>query len=266
MTADDLLWCCCVLRLGVGSKLRKVLGPHSMDSLLSNNLVNQEIMLAKLGMEIRPEAPISFLMAYQMAIENKTIIPLQLRKSWMETAFSFMAQGLEEAQQWGDPYFLYVFHTLYAFWMPTDTYPKAYSHSQLQERLQTARGYKAECTLEGPLPHVELIEHHEDCLTYLLALHIFDKEASTMPPLVEAFRYPIPPVVNGCSPTSTITSVPRVDRDTSNCVNCSKPLSRTKQVGCPKCGMMYYCNRKCQLVAWKKGHKKDCKMMKTTIW
>jgi hypothetical protein len=250
MTADDLLWCCCILLLHLGSELRRTLGPYAVDRLLGNNLANQEIAVAKLVMEIRPEAPISFLRAYQMAMESKALIPPLLRKSWMETAFSFAAQGLKEAEQWGDPYYLYLFHAIYAYWMPTQTNPETYSHSQLQERIQVAHRFKAECAPEGPSSRLWLGEHHEDCLEYLLALHIFDKEAPIMPALVDAVRYPIPPVIDGGSPSPAMATARPAESGT--CHSCRKGLDGPDvKTTCSRCGTAEYCSATCQASHWK---------------
>ena len=250
MTADDLLWCCCILLLDIGSRLRQLSGSHAVDNLLSNNLANQEILVGKLAMEIRPEAPISFLRAYVMAMENKALIPPPLRKSWMNTAYSFVTQGLEEAEKWGDPYFLCLFHTIYAYWMPTQTNPKTYSHSHLQERIQLAHAYKADCALEGNVLRLALAKHHEDCLEYLLALHIFDKDAPSMPALVDAFRYPIPPDVDGGYLPLTSASEQPPKRDA--CHSCGEALNEVVvRARCSRCGIAEYCSPNCQASHWK---------------
>jgi MYND finger len=250
MTADDLLWCCCILLLDIGSKLRQTSGARAIDHLLSSNLTNQEILVGKLAMEIRPEAPISYLRAYVMTMETKALIPPPLRKSWMDTAYSLATQGLDEAEQWGDPYFLYLFHTIYSYWMPTQTNPTTYSYTKLQARIKLANDYKAECVLEGPASRLGFAKLHEDCLEYLLALHIFDKEANTMPALVDAFWYPIPPDVKGAYPTSTKESVQPAKTDV--CHYCAKALHDAEvRATCSRCRRAEYCSTTCQASHWK---------------
>jgi MYND finger len=253
MTADDVLWCCCILLLHLGSELRRTLGPHAVDRLFSNStntVTNQEIAVAKLAMEIRPEAPVSFLRAYQMAMESKPLIPPPLRQSWMETAFAFVKQGLEEATQWGDPYYLYLFHAIYAYWIPTQTNPETYSHAQLQDQIEVAHYYKAECSPEVPTFRLWVGEHHEECLEYLLALHIFDKEAPTMPALVDAFWYPVPPLVDCRNSEPLAPSCRPAEKGT--CHSCGNVLDgATSRTACSRCGGAEYCSTTCQMSHWK---------------
>ena len=45
------------------------------------------------------------------------------------------------------------------------------------------------------------------------------------------------------------------------CVVCNKFSIKPKK--CSRCKVVFYCNRKCQILHWKGGHRKDCKEAKT---
>lgn len=273
MTADDILWCCCILILRIGSELRRTLGPFATARSLSSsqNTTNHELGIAKLAMEIRPEAPVGYLWAYRMAMEQKVLIPSHLRQSWMETVYSFVAQGLEEAEQWGDPYYLYLFHVIGAYWMPTHTYKEEYSYAQLMERLEAAEFFKAEALLEGDTNRLWLGEHHENCLEYLLALHIFDKEAATMPSLTDASTYPVPPPPavegqeGGIDPTLHLAATSPGALQPNSCHFCRKALQDKepshnkdpRHAMCSRCKVAVYCSMECQGSHWK-IHAAEC--------
>jgi hypothetical protein len=303
MTADDLLWCFCLLLLRIGTDLRRTIGFQNLSSMLLATygpITNEELLVAQLAIEIRPESPVSYLASYRTAMDLKPLVPPPFRENWMKAAFDFVRHGLAEADNWGDPYYQYTFHMIMAYWMPTNTYPSQYSHKELQERIHTANTFKEICKSEVPDYLLWVGEQHEESLQYLLALRIFDKEAASMPALVDAYRYPIPP-------PDGEASVPRLSPPSTNiCHHCRKPYQQVikcsrcgqveycskrcqaahwkvihchqcapktdnncgscgktlqKKLSCSKCGMIHYCNRKCQLAHWKGGHKKDCKLM-----
>lgn len=303
MTADDLLWCFCLLLLRIGTDVRRTIGAQNLNSMLLapyGPVTNEELLVAQLAIEIRPESPVTYLSSYRTAMDLKPLVPPPFRENWMKATFDFVRHGLAEADNWGDPYYQYTFHMIMAYWMPTNTYPSQYSHKELQEKILTANAFKEMCKGEVPEYLLWVGEQHEESLQYLLALRIFDREAESMPVLVDAYRYPIPPSDNPAS-------VPRSSPPGGNiCHHCRKPYQQAitcsrcgqveycsktcqaahwkaihcdqcapqtgnncgscgkalqKKLSCSKCGMIHYCNRKCQLAHWKGGHKKDCKLM-----
>lgn len=301
LTSDDLLWCFCLLFIRISAELRRTVSIEDLDDMVAttyHTITSEELIVAKLAIEVRPESPESFLSAYGTMMDLKPLVPPPFRETWMKTAFDFATHGLHESEIWGDPYFLYMFNMIMAYWMPTTTYPSHFSYKQLQERIRVANNWKSICKNEVPRHLLRIGEQHEDCLQCLLAMRIFDKDAPSMPPLVNAYRYPVPHLhdptppqhpsssktcyqcskpfhtaikcsrcgqVEYCSKTCQATHWRAMHCDecvpkTGNtCGNCGKELD--KKLSCSKCGMIHYCNRKCQLTHWKSGHKKDCKLM-----
>ncbi len=301
LTSDDILWCFCLLLMRISTRVRQTISIQELDDMLTTTyytITNEELIVAKLAIEIRPESPASYLAAYGTLMDLKPLVPPPFRETWMKTAFDFATYGLQESETWGDPYFQYMFNMIMAYWMPTTTYSSHYSYKQLQERIRVANNWKAICKHEVPENLLRVGEQHEDCLHCLLAIRVFDKEAPSMPPLVRAYRYPIPspdgifpqlnppsgkichqcgksfhtPIkcsrcgqVEYCSKICqaahwrTIHCDECVPKTGNTCGNCGKELQ--KKLSCSKCGLIHYCNRKCQLAHWKTGHKKDCKLM-----
>lgn len=303
LTADDILWCFCLLLLRIGTDVRRTIGAPNLNSMMLSTygpVTNEELLVAQLAVEIRPESPVSYLSSYRTAMDLKPLVPPPFREKWMKAAFDFVRLGLKEADAWGDPYYQYTFHMIVAYWMPTETYPSQYSHDELQQRIRTANAFKEICQGEVPDYLLWIGEQHEESLQYLLALKVFDKEAPSMPALVNAYRYPIPPPEGAASvprsspPSGNIchhcrklyqqvvkcSRCGQVEYCSKACqaahwkaVHCDHCVPKTgntcgccgktlkKKLSCSKCGMIQYCNRKCQLAHWKGGHKKDCKLM-----
>jgi hypothetical protein len=264
LTADDLLWCFCILFMKISLHVRKTLGNAELDSMLATtygHVSNEELLIANLAVGIRPESPASFLISYGTLMDLKPLVPPNLRENWMKTAFEFVTHGMEEAENWGDPYYKYMFQMIMAYWMPTTIYPSHYSHQQLLDRVHVANKWKQICKAEVPEHLLRMGEHHEECLQYLLAIRSFDKDAPTMPPLVHAYRYPVPPLDGNVlqpQPSSQASSSNSSDRSSGgkSCHYCRK--SYQTPIKCSRCGQVEYCSKICQATHWRASHGDEC--------
>lgn len=258
MTADDLLWCFCMIFLRIGTDVRRVIGSSNLNKMVLSTfgrpVANEEIMVAQLAVRIRPESPVSFLSSYRAAMDLKPLVPFPFRPDWMRTVYDFVMHGMEVAENWGDPYYLYTFHMITAYWMPTTSYHTTYSHQQLQDRIKTANEFKEVCKPEVPDYFLWVGEQHEESLQHLLALHVFDRDAAVMPALVDAYRYPVPP------PPTSLSSVSRSSSPPSSsgpiCYQCRK--SCDKVVKCTQCHIAEYCSMACQGAHWRARHCDEC--------
>ncbi|KAB5554594.1 hypothetical protein GE09DRAFT_1222079 [Coniochaeta sp. 2T2.1] len=58
------------------------------------------------------------------------------------------------------------------------------------------------------------------------------------------------------------------DGDRKRCSWCGKEEGEGRLMKCSRCGEVRYCSKECQAIAWKDGHKGDCKLMKAMreVW
>eukprot|EP00980_Cylindrotheca_fusiformis_P022859 scaffold9857_cov127-Cylindrotheca_fusiformis.AAC.5 len=254
LTSEDILWCFCTLLLHIGSVIRRKQGLDYYNRIFAEPfsvIMKEELTVARLAIGLRPESPKTYLAAYRMVVDTRRILPAEMQVGWLESAHEYAVQGLEKAENWGDPFFMYTFHILEAFWLPTPLQtPTAYTFGEIKSRIQMANEFKEDALGFVPKHQFWFAEQHEVLLRKILKSFPIDDDFEITFPLMDCTTFgPIQPKGKKQSASSPTNGI-------SKCANCSKPL--TKILKCAKCEKVGYCNRKCQLEHWKGGHKQDC--------
>jgi hypothetical protein len=252
MTMDDLVWCFCILFLRIGTDVRRYKGVRSYNRIFPKPFelsMNEELFACQLAMELRPDSPVSFLPAYRMIIETKTLVPQPFQADWMRTAHDFAERGLESADRLGDPYYQYIFEMIMAYWMPTSiNEPNPYTLGQIESRMNLANDLKKECLKIVPKYMFWIGEKHELSLRQMLRAHPIDRDTELTVALMDAFTYTSlhlqPQRKNG------------VVQQKQSCAHCSKTVERRLQ--CGRCNDFQYCSKECQVAHWKSGHQNEC--------
>eukprot|EP00934_Nitzschia_sp_Nitz4_P000137 Nitzschia sp. Nitz4//scaffold204_size40132//5029//6624//NITZ4_007537-RA/size40132-processed-gene-0.21-mRNA-1//-1//CDS//3329541458//137//frame0 len=255
LAADDLLWCFSDLLLQLGLCVRKQFGGEAVNQMLEKSfeggVVQEELLIAQLAVEIRPESPVSFLSSYQATYDLSKLVSPEFKDNWLKAVYEFVVHGLTTSESWGDPYYQYTFSVISAYWMPTTTYaPTPYCYADIQQRMAEASRYKKSCKNEIPDHLFAIGEHHETLLRQLISRcrqHLVPNHTH-LPPLVHPLNYSTADRVQESRPTQDHV-----------CDNCGKVV--VKKLTCSKCGKVNYCNRQCQLAHWKAGHKLQCKQI-----
>jgi hypothetical protein len=254
LTSEDILWCFCNLLMQIGSVIRREQGLDYYNKIFAEPfsvIMKEELTVARLAIGLRPESPRAFLSGYRMVVDTRRILPVEMQVGWLESAHEYAVQGLAKAENWGDPFFLYIFHILEAFWLPSPMQtPTPYSFGEIKSRIQTANEFKKEAMGYVPKHQFWFAEQHEVLLLKILQSFPIDDEFEITFPLMDCTTFgPIQPKGKRQSNSSLTNAAVK-------CENCSKPL--TKILKCAKCEKVGYCNRKCQLEHWKGGHKQEC--------
>lgn len=261
MTADDLLWCFSVLLLKIGRHMRQQMGGgEAINGILESpfgTVMQEELQVAQLAVQIRPESPAGFLESYQAVMDVRNTVPAAFRDAWMTAAYEFVTHGLSASSSWGDPFYRYTFQMIMAYWLPTTTHaPETYSFEDVQKMVEEANKFKEACQQEVPASFLSLGEEHEASLQYLLTtVSNLNSKTAPLPPLADAFSYP-----SAFHQSSSVHAAQVPSRAERECGNCGKMLQ--KKLSCSRCGMVNYCNRTCQLAHWKSGHKAQCQKLK----
>jgi hypothetical protein len=253
LTSEDILWCFCNLLMQIGSVIRREQGLDYYNNIFAEPfsvIMREELTVARLAIGLRPESPRAFLSGYRMVVDTRRILPAEMQVGWLESAHEYAVQGLAKAEKWGDPFFLYVFQVLEAFWLlsPMQT-PTPYSFGEIKSKIQTANEFKKEALGYVPKHQFWFAEQHEVLLRKILQSYPIDDEFEITFPLMDCTTFgPIQPKGKRQNNSSSAAA--------AKCGSCSKPL--TKVLKCAKCEKVGYCNRKCQLEHWKGGHKQEC--------
>jgi hypothetical protein len=120
LTSEDILWCFCNLLMQIGSVIRRKQGLDYYNKIFAEPfsvIMKEELTVARLAIGLRPESPRAYLSGYRMVVDTRRILPAEMQDGWLESAHEFAVQGLAKAENWADPFFLYVFHILEAFWL-----------------------------------------------------------------------------------------------------------------------------------------------------
>lgn len=254
LTSEDILWCFCNLLLQIGSVIRRKQGLDYYNRIFAEPfsvIMKEELTVARLTIGLRPESPRAYLSGYRMVVDTRRILPSEMQVGWLESAQEYAMQGLAKAENWGDPFFLYMFHILEAFWLPTPLQSSTpYSFGEIKSRIQVANEFKGEALGFVPKHQFWFAEQHEVLILNILRSFPIDDDFEITFPLMDCSTFgPIHPKgkrQGNASPTGAM----------GKCANCSTSL--TKILKCAKCEKVGYCNRKCQLEHWKGGHKQEC--------
>lgn len=265
MNGEALLWCFCTLFLKIGSQIRQKKGLEYYNHIFAEEpfdgvTMKEELAVSRLGMDLRPESPVTFLLAYKMVLDTRQGLPLSMQEAWLQAAHEFANRGLTVADRWGDPFFKYIFRVLVVFWLPTAIVQKdatPYSFGEIKNRIRKAHEFKEESGYVFPNYKFWIAEQHEMLLGKTLkAFPVIDDDMEITFPLMDCITFaPILPKAKHQSAPSVTT--PR----TPKCESCSKPLERILK--CAKCQNVAYCSRKCQVQHWKNGHKQECLRRRT---
>lgn len=180
LTSEDILWCFCHLLLRIGSVIRSKHGLDFYNGIFAEPysvIMKEELLVARLSMDLRPESPVSFYAAYRMVMDTRRILPEKMQSGWLEPAYNFAVQGLAKAEKWNDPFFLYIFIIIRAFWLPTSLEaPDSYTFGEIRSRIETANEYKEEAKEYIPSHQFWFAEQHEVLLKNILKAFPFDDD------------------------------------------------------------------------------------------
>lgn len=198
LTSEDILWCFCHLLLRIGSVIRSKHGLDFYNGIFAEPysvIMKEELLVTRLSMDLRPESPASFYAAYRMVVDTRRILPEKMQSGWLEPAYGFAVQGLSKAEKWNDPFFLYIFLVIRAFWLPTSMEtPHSYSFGEIRARIEAANEYKEEAKEYIPSHQFWFAEQHEVLLRNILKAFPFDDDFEITFPLMDCITFrPIQP-------------------------------------------------------------------------
>jgi hypothetical protein len=189
LTGEDLLWCFCNLFLKICIDIRRRNGSTNYNQLLTapfSVTIKEELMVARLCIDLRPESPMAFLSAYRMVLDTKRCLPQGMQEGWLQSAYEYAMKGLMKADAWGDPFFQYVFYVIDAFWLPTSMQsPTPYSFGEIKSRIRLAHEFKEECEGFCPKEQFWIAELHEALIQKILKNFPFDDEMEITFPLMD---------------------------------------------------------------------------------
>ncbi|KAL3934313.1 MAG: hypothetical protein SGBAC_009942 [Bacillariaceae sp.] len=198
LTSEDILWCFCHLLLRIGSVIRSKHGLDYYNGIFAEPysvIMKEELLVARLSMDLRPESPASFYAAYRMIMDTRRILPEKMQSGWLEPAYGFAVQGLVKAEKWNDPFYLYIFIIIRAFWLPTlMEAPDSYSFGEIRSRIESSHEYKAEAKEYIPSHQFWFAEQHEVLLRIVLKTFPIDDDFEITFPLMDCVTFrPIQP-------------------------------------------------------------------------
>jgi len=268
MDCRNLVWCLCKLFLDVGMIMRDKIATNKYELLLPDpyrDTITEQINIANLCIECRRENhPCSYYAAYNMIVDVKDLVSPSCANSLLSNALKIARLGKDAAINSSNNYFSFVFLSIESFWIPTSLWPRsdAITYKCMRERLSQAQKFKDQCskhTEENLLYAASSYKHQ--LKAFLKSLTKSGAISTSDEFLISSIRFePYAYCTVRFANTSYYKPGGKFDRFPTRftCSFCSKTVSRLLR--CSRCERENYCNRECQKMHWKNGHKKSCKI------
>jgi len=261
---DDLLWCFCILFLNTAIVVRDKVSEQQYNLIFPDPYgytLTEQAIIVGLVTELRPNCPQSYLSAYVMVMDTTDLVKdngESEQRKFIEVAYHYAVSGLKLADEVGNPFYQYIFHTFVAYWLPTSAHaPIPYSFGEMKSRLRRANEFKTACAAYVPAFLFFQGEQYEQASKQVFKAFkdiISDDAQQLTFPLMDSYAY------------SSIRFNTRYYRPGGKfdrllvryqCANCSKQVAQRHE--CVRCRKVTYCGRECQRIHWKASHKAECK-------
>jgi len=258
---NQVLWCFCKVFLNLAILVRDRVDERLYNLLFPDPLgitITEQLKVAELIVELRPDCPASHLAAYVSHMDTKDFEVLApVRDDYMESAYQRAVTGKQVADQLGDPLYKYLFHMIVACWLPTSTCKTTCSVGEIRERIRHANDFRDEC--EPYVPSFLFFQgkqHEKSCKAALNAFQVPDEMVM---PKMNAYLY-----FSARFKDKYYEPDGKYDQlaNRYKCANCSAQLLKSRS--CARCGKVFYCNKACQTEHWKSSHKRSCRKKDAT--
>ena len=137
----------------------------------------EQMKLAELIVDLRPDCPASHLAAYVSRMDTKDFdVVAPVRDKWMKVAYQLAVNGKKMADNLGDPLYQYLFHMIVAYWLPTSACETTCTTGKIRESIRRANGFRQECEIFVPsFLFLQGKQHEKSCKAALNSLSVSDE-------------------------------------------------------------------------------------------
>jgi hypothetical protein len=243
LTHKDLHWCVCLLHIQLQKDLR--VGNPGVD--FKTDPVEQKEKLvecAKTAIACRPDLPRGYSVITQVYQDLLHVGDPADRV----LAYQYAKEGLQVAEAYGDPFYLYELHTVVAYWKISDVNEEPYTLREIKEHLIKADEYKRQCR-----SYFADVDFHRGKQT---KMHIEKslKRAQEHVDVDQVLTMPLTGMPEDGH--DDLTAKERALANQFHCGSCGRVITHMRS--CGRCQKVAYCDEVCQKQHWRNGHKQQC--------